>query len=54
LTRAYLVLSDPARRSKYDATGDIDEQTVDNTLSQSISGCIFCLKRAQRCAISRM
>ena len=37
LTRAYLVLSDPARRSKYDATGDIDEQTVDNTLSQAVS-----------------
>lgn len=37
LTRAYLVLSDPARRQRYDATGDIDEQTVDNTLSQAVS-----------------
>jgi curved DNA-binding protein CbpA len=37
LTRAYLVLSDPARREKYDRTGDIDEQTVDNTLSQAVS-----------------
>jgi curved DNA-binding protein CbpA len=37
LTRAYLVLSDPIRREKYDRTGDVDEQTIDNTLSQAVS-----------------
>jgi curved DNA-binding protein CbpA len=46
LTRAYLVLSDPARREKYDRTGDIDEETVDNTFSQAVSIIIGALMSA--------
>jgi curved DNA-binding protein CbpA len=40
LTKAYLVLSDPARREKYDRTGQVDEKAVDNTLSQAVSAVI--------------
>jgi curved DNA-binding protein CbpA len=35
--RAHLVLSDAARRAKYDATGEIDEPVVDQTDSQAMS-----------------
>lgn len=31
LTKAHDVLTDDERRAKYDATGDIDEKTIDNT-----------------------
>jgi curved DNA-binding protein CbpA len=35
-TRAYLILSDPARRSKYDRTGDADDVQPDNSVAISI------------------
>jgi curved DNA-binding protein CbpA len=35
-TRAYLILSDPARRSKYDATGDAEELQPDNSVAMAI------------------
>lgn len=37
LSRAMLILSDPARRAKYDSTGDIDEATPDNAVAVALS-----------------
>lgn len=37
LSRAMLILSDPARRQKYDQTGDIDEATPDNAVAVALS-----------------
>lgn len=37
LSRAMLILSDPARRAKYDQTGDIDEAAPDNAIAVAIS-----------------
>lgn len=37
LSRAFLVLSDPVRRAKYDHTGEVDEREPDNALSIAVS-----------------
>lgn len=37
LSRAMLILSDSARRQKYDSTGDIDEATPDNAVAVALS-----------------
>lgn len=39
VTKAHLVLKDPKKRSKYDRTGKIDDETPDNTVSAAMQ-CI--------------
>ena len=40
VVRASVVLSDPAKRSKYDSTGTVDEDAVDNTLAKAVSAVV--------------
>lgn len=46
LSRAMLVLNDPAKREKFDRTGEIDEDAVDNTLAQAITGIVGFIAQA--------
>jgi curved DNA-binding protein CbpA len=40
LSRAHLVLADPARRARFDADGVFDEGAADNSLSKAVSICV--------------
>jgi hypothetical protein len=40
LSRAHLVLADPARRARFDQDGTIDESAADNSLSKAVSICV--------------
>jgi curved DNA-binding protein CbpA len=46
LRRSMIVLSDPARKEKYDRTGEVDSESVDNTLGQAISRIVDVVIRA--------
>jgi curved DNA-binding protein CbpA len=40
LSRAHLVLADPARRARFDRDGTIDESAADNSFSKAVSVCV--------------
>jgi len=40
LSRAHLVLADPAKRARFDQDGTIDESSVDNSLAKAVSICV--------------
>ena len=40
IMRANIVLSDPDRRRKYDATGEVDDDAVDNTHAKAVSAIV--------------